>query len=128
MNCFKGILWGVGFSLVLWLVIGLVVVGIARADKTLTVSEMRDVRGQILFNIRDDSAGVYYPIVIEFGGFAEGDDISLRVNEVIAIGTPQATEFTPHEIYDVIKTKFGQTIADKLKSLYIKGINEDISQ
>ena len=98
----------------------------AFAEKSFMLTEIEGLMGRIFFNqqVEED---VYYPITIQFIGKATGEGINLPIQEIITIGTPSDTPATPKELYQLIKTKFGQAIANKIKDIYMNGIAEDIS-
>ena len=102
------------------------------AERQIILTEIRDLYGRIFFNHeeKDSQTGepIYYPIVISFTAKAVGEEMTINVGDTIQIGQPQNLPATGKELYQLIKQKFGQVVADKIKNIYLEGISEDISQ
>jgi len=102
------------------------------AERQINLTEIQDMRIEVTFNREeidpnDPEGVVFYPMALRFWGFPTGDGIKLRVTDFLLVGAPQDTPFAPKELYQVVKAKMGQKIADKIKNIYMVGINEDPS-
>lgn len=101
------------------------------AEKAFTLTEVKDLFARIHFNQQvplEDGTVKYYIAVVAFQAKVAGEGIQMPIQAIIPLGQLRDTPATPKEIYTAIKNKMGQDIADKIKEIYIDGINEDISQ
>jgi len=94
--------------------------------KEISLTEIRDLVMQVCFNYKKES-GKYVPCMIFFSGKATGENVLVVVDETLSIGEERDKSYSPKEIYSFVKQKLGQEIADKIKNIYLTGINEDIS-
>lgn len=111
------------------IIVMLLVATSAYAGKQFELTSIDELFGRIFFNenVGTQDEPEYYPITIQFVGRATGAGISLPVGEMIRIGGKQSDGHTPKELYTLLVNAFGQNAANKVKNIYINGINEDIS-
>lgn len=101
------------------------------AEKQFTLTSIDELFGRIHFNQsvpQEDGTIKYYIAVIAFQAKVKGEGIEMPSQVVIPLGALRSTKATPKEIYTAVKAKMGQDVADKIKEIYLNGINEDISQ
>jgi len=99
--------------------------------KDYTLETTHNLHGKIKFNyieLDEDDIQTYYIMRIEFETTAKDNGISKKGEEGINIGNAQFNKFTNNEIYNKITNILGQSIAMKLKNLFLNLTNEDISQ
>jgi len=100
--------------------------------KRIILTEISNLVIQIQLNVRGmkpDAKSeeiVYFPAVVSIKGKAIGSDVALDIEDSLTLGEPKKTPFTPKEIYAMVKSKFGNEIAEKIKGIYLKGINEEL--
>lgn len=98
--------------------------------KLITFDKMKNIKLIFELNINTNKislTGDYYPAQLSLEGEAFSNGISYKLNDGIFLGPAREIKYTPQELYSFIRIKMGQEIADKIKDLYLAGINEDIS-
>jgi hypothetical protein len=100
--------------------------------KDYSLDKIKNLNGVIKLNYKthegDPPELKYYIVRLEWHGKAVNSGASKKSMVHINDGTPQDTEYTPKQIYQRVKTIFGNGIANKLKELYLDLIDDDISE
>lgn len=95
-------------------------------SKDYTLDRIRNLRGSIQFNYSENEED-YYAVRVVFRGKALDTNVSGNCYAETKTGLKMGAKHTDKEIYTVLGG-INQSLATKLKDMYVDWINEDISE
>lgn len=98
--------------------------------KTISFDKMENVRVIFDFNVNTEKiaqTGDWHIAKIVVEGESVGEGRRHLIASSSFLGSAESDEFTPNEIYVAIQNLNRNWLANKIKDLYIEGVNTDIS-